>query len=375
MNARAVVGATLLVLGVLVAAYLLWQVADILVLVVMAILLSTAVEPLADWLGRGPRPLTYERAVPMAYLLLLGGLALTLALVVPSFLAQGAGLVAELPQRLATLQGQAEGLNPPLRAAATRLVSSAQALTSGTPASSEPSSGAIPSGVVSVGLSAANGLVAALSTLVIAYYWSTQRVAVRQSLVRFSGPRHANRSVLLLDALEARLSAWVRGQVALMAFVAVAQGIAYVALGLPGAAALALWAGLAELIPVVGPPVGAAPALLVALTISPSAALVLLACVVVVQFVEGYVLYPRVMGKAVGVSPLAVFVGILVGGQLGGITGALLAVPVTGTLQLVVHYFSLSEQEVAAEYQAAKNEAPRAIGSAPSGAPGRPGAP
>jgi len=116
----------------------------------------------------------------------------------------------------------------------------------------------------------------------------------------------------------------------LMAVIGVGLGSGYLALGIPGAFPLAVWAAIAEMIPMVGPYLGVAPALLVAFTVSPTTALVLALYAVVIQSIEGYILVPRVMGHAVGVSPLVIFLGILVGEHLGGLPGAFLAVPVAG---------------------------------------------
>ena len=112
-----------------------------------------------------------------------------------------------------------------------------------------------------------------------------------------------------------------------MASMGVATGIAYTLLGVPGALLLGLIAALTEAIPIVGPLLGAIPAVLVATTVSPELALIVAGVYIVIQLIEGSVLVPLVMRNTVGISPLLVLLSLLVGAAVGGLIGALLAVP------------------------------------------------
>ena len=113
-----------------------------------------------------------------------------------------------------------------------------------------------------------------------------------------------------------------------MGAMGVATGIAYSSSGCPGALILGLIAALSEAIPIVGPLLGAIPAILVATTVSPQLALVVAGVYVVIQLIEGSVLVPLVMRNTIGISPLLVLVSLLIGGAAGGLVGAFLAVPV-----------------------------------------------
>ena len=98
---------------------------------------------------------------------------------------------------------------------------------------------------------------------------------------------------------------------------------------------LALIAGLGEMIPVVGPILSAIPAVLVALTVSPTTALFVGIFFLVQQQVENHLLVPRIMARQVGVSAGFVIIALLIGGSLLGIVGAILAVPTAAILQVV----------------------------------------
>jgi len=120
--------------------------------------------------------------------------------------------------------------------------------------------------------------------------------------------------------------------------------IGYVFLGLPSPAVLGVLAGLFEIIPMIGPFLAFAPAVLVALaTVDPTRALMVVGYALVIQQIESNVLVPRVMGRTVGVSPLTVMLGILLGGALAGLPGAFLAVPAAGALQVVLAHVLRSE--------------------------------
>ena len=130
---------------------------------------------------------------------------------------------------------------------------------------------------------------------------------------------------------------WVRGQLTLMASIFFMTTVAYFLLGLPNALLLGVIAGIAELIPIVGPALGAIPALLVAAVTGDVGLVAVVAGVyVVIQVLEGNVLVPLVMRNAIGVPPFLVIVSLLVGGAVAGLIGALLAVPVAAALVVVL---------------------------------------
>ena len=104
---------------------------------------------------------------------------------------------------------------------------------------------------------------------------------------------------------------------------------------------------LTEAIPIVGPLLGAIPAVLVAATVSPELAAIVALIYVVLQFIEGSVLVPMVMRNTVGISPLLVLVSLLIGAAVGGFVGAFLAVPVAASLEIVLSRLQAREQPVA----------------------------
>jgi len=116
----------------------------------------------------------------------------------------------------------------------------------------------------------------------------------------------------------------------------VAAGLGTWILGLPYPFLLGLAAGITELIPMVGPVLGAVPAVLVALFLPTWRLLAVIVLFTLIQQAENHLLVPRVMKQAVGLSPLLTIVAIMIGAKLMGILGALLAVPIAAALQVIV---------------------------------------
>ena len=118
---------------------------------------------------------------------------------------------------------------------------------------------------------------------------------------------------------------------------------------------LALIAAIGEMVPVIGPILSAAPAILAGLTVSPQTALFVAVFWVAQQQLENHLLVPKVMQRQVGVSPVIVIVALLVGGAALGIMGALLAVPTAAILQVIVQEI-LDERETSLKPESLKSE-------------------
>ncbi|MEJ7900634.1 MAG: AI-2E family transporter, partial [Thermomicrobiales bacterium] len=138
------------------------------------------------------------------------------------------------------------------------------------------------------------------------------------------------------DEIEFRIGGWTRGQLVLMVIVGTFSGVAYWFIDLRFWLALAIWAGLTEAIPFIGPFIGGGTAALFALADSPEKALWVILFVVILQQLEGAVLVPRIMKNAVGMSPLTVVLAVLIGNALAGPIGSLLAIPIGAACQVLV---------------------------------------
>ena len=326
---------TLVILLVLGGFYLLWRIQEVLLLLLLAILFATAIEPLVNWLRRGP----FSRGqgiliVYSAIFLVLAGLGFV---VVPSLVGQLTQFLDTLPQQVAALGPRVEQIElAPLRALLLRGIAEAGPVVQH--GLEEPVGVAQAEQLVGVGGAFAHTLFSVITVFLLAYYWLTERTAIKRAILRFVPAAHTRYVNATWLEVEERLGAWVRGQLVIMLAIGAMAGTAFAVLGLPNSLVLAVLAGLFEIIPMIGPFLAFVPALLVALATDPLKALVLVGIAVVIQQIEGNVLIPRVMSHAVGISPLTVILGILIGSILYGPAGAFLAVPVAAALQVILNH-------------------------------------
>jgi predicted PurR-regulated permease PerM len=200
--------------------------------------------------------------------------------------------------------------------------------------------------VVKVGLTLAETIASLVTLLALVFFWLTEHARLQRyalafvTLDRRAGMREA------WDEVENRLGLWVRGQLILMGSMALATGAIYTVVGLPSALLLGLIAGFAEAIPLVGPLIGVIPALLVAATVDPQLVVWVGIAYIIIQFVEGNVLVPIVMRNTIRLSSFLVISSLLVGGAVGGILGAFLAVPAVAALEVILERFQMRETPV-----------------------------
>ena len=202
--------------------------------------------------------------------------------------------------------------------------------------------------VIAVGVTVAGAVMSLLTLLTVVYFWLTEHARLqRYALAFFPLHRRGARARDVWNQVESRLGRWVRAQLILMSALGIGTVVAYTLLGVPSAMLLALWAGLAEGIPIVGPLLGAIPAVLVAATVSPQLALVVAGVYLVLQIIEGNILVPIVMRNTVGISPFLVMLSVLAGAAAGGFVGALLAVPIAATAEILLEGLQAREVPVA----------------------------
>ena len=165
-------------------------------------------------------------------------------------------------------------------------------------------------------------------------------------------PGHADRSLEVFDQVNGTIARWTAGVLFIAAIAGTLTGVTAWILGVPFALALGLLVALLDVIPLVGATLGSTVAVLVALTTSLTAGIIMLVLAVVYQFIENHIIQPVVMRKSIDVSPFIVVVSVLVGASLLGVIGALLAIPVAGSVQVVLRrVLDVRRQRIAAERQ------------------------
>jgi predicted PurR-regulated permease PerM len=314
---------------------------NVLVLVLIAVILAAGLQPVIAWL-RGHLHIGRGLAILLVYGVFLAVVIGMALIVVPAAVAQFDRTIASLPQFFQRAHDWAATLRPPgvARTVGSLIDAAARAVK---PPDATPSSGE----VLQFGLTLAETLTSVLTLLTVVYFWLTEHARLQRYVLAFVPQHRRKRARDVWNGAETRLGMWVRGQLILMSAIGIATGTAYTLLGLPSAILLGLLAALAEAIPIVGPLLGAIPALLVAATISPQLVVAVAAVYLVLQLIEGNVLVPLVMRNTTGISPFLVILSVLIGGAAGGFLGALLAVPIAAAGEVLIEGLQAREIPVA----------------------------
>jgi predicted PurR-regulated permease PerM len=325
---------------------------SVVVLVFLAILLASALEPFIGWI-RARVPLGRAPVILIVYATFLGAVGTLVFLLVPSAIKQAEELSRSLPALLKQLHEWAAGLRP------AALSSSVLGLIDAASDVLKPAPPPGPDQVVAASLTVVEALVSLVTLLAVVFFWLVEHARLQRWALSFVPAARRPGWREAWNEVETRLGLWVRGQVTLMVAIGVATTIAYSVLGLPSALLLGVFAAFAEAIPIVGPALGAVPAILVAATVSPQLALIVIVVYVILQFLEGNVLVPMVMKNTIGLSPFIVIVSLLVGGAVGGVVGAFLAVPIAAAIEVILERLQAREVPVSQEPagQTAANEA------------------
>jgi predicted PurR-regulated permease PerM len=336
-------GAGLLAMAAL--ATVLLSSAHVLVVVLVSLLLAMGLEPFVGWI-RGRIGLPRGATVLTVYAIFLVLVVALVLVIVPAAIDQLTDFSTRLPQLLEDLKTWAGTLGDGfLSSTMLRLIQTVDTGL-GSPTTSAPD----PEAIVEAGLTAADAIISAITILTLVFFWLTGHQRLQRFMLallpadRRAGVRAG------WNEVEARMGLWVRGQLALMASIFVMTTVAYFLLNLPNALLLGVIAGIAELIPIVGPALGAIPALLVAAVTGDVTLVLLVAGVyVVIQVIEGNILVPMVMKNAIGVPPFLVIVSLLVGGAVAGLIGALLAVPIAAAVVVILERAQARETPVPLE--------------------------
>ncbi len=333
----------------LLLAYVLIKVQLVLVLVLLAIVLATLIERPVQLLER--RHVPRGLGILAVYVAIIAGLTLLFVLLAPSIGDQADAFREQAPVQLRELRASwRESRNPLLNGPGADLLGRGIALIE-EPAEANVS---VPGeAAIGVATGVGGGIVGALTVLVIAFYYVMEKAWLRRLVLAEIAPESRERVDRVWDNVEAKVGDWLRGQLTLCLIIGLLATVGYGILGVNFWPVLGLWAGITEIIPIVGPWLGGVPAVIIALTQSWDLALLVIGFIVILQLLENTVLVPRIMRGAVGLTPLTVFVAILVGTQFLGLAGALLAIPVAAAVQVLL-----------TDYLSARREAKRTDGAA-----------
>ncbi len=308
-------------------AIFLYLIREIVALVGASLILAMALDPWVDWLQkkRLPRAL----AVLIIYLALSALFILGIVLLIPPLVQQVADIIANFPAYWEQVRTAVESL-PLLHNTSLEQQLSSRLNELG------PYVGRAVTGTLGTLLDVFGGIVSFIVILVITLYFVTSEEGMKAFVRKITPKPHQTYILDLIDRMQLRLGLWLRGQLLLSLLIFLLTYIGLLIVGSKYALLLAFLAGLFEVIPFLGPILAAIPGLFFALAQSPTKALLVLIVYVAVQQAENHLIAPRVMGKSVDLNPVVVILVVLIGAKLGGVMGALLAVPVASALALLL---------------------------------------
>ena len=332
-SSQRVIASTLVVAAIVMGFGVAYQLSDILFLLFVGIVLATALEPVINALRR--RRVGQMFAVGTVYACLVLVLAVLIAIGTPYVVNQARELVSEVPHASQQAQQWLAGAGNVLWASVARRIV-AEFSSSGAPTELEQSLATVGQTASYLAI-AAHGLVVSCEVVLLAFYWSLQgdRTVRWVLLLLPVSTREAARNTIA--EIEGKVGAYLCGQGVVCLAMAAMAATAYGLLGLRYAVVLALVAGLMEVLPVLGPILGAIPPLGVAMFTDPGKAPWVLLTAIVMQQAEGYLLVPRIMDKSVGIHPLVTLLAIAAFGSVFGLAGAILAIPLAAIIQVLLN--------------------------------------
>jgi predicted PurR-regulated permease PerM len=335
--AQRVALATLIVIAIVAAALALWKLKLVLALVFLAFILAAALRPSIERLARAGLPRGLGLLVH--YLVLGGVLALALWIVVPRAIDQvqsalGGTTKAQIHQEAKSSTGIKHDI---LTAIDKRL-------------RKVPTTSELLHPAVQVTLRVFEVLLGIFFVLASAAYWIFERERAVDFVASLL-PRPKRKKLRdTWDLIDLKLGAFVRGQALLILLVGTVLSLGFWAVGEPYFILIGAFAGVVEIVPVIGPISAGVLAVAVGATDSWHVALAAGICVLVVRMLEDYLIVPRVLGDAVGLSPLLVLISVTAVGILFGGFAVVLAVPLVAVivtvLDVVVRDVDPAEEEV-----------------------------
>lgn len=298
---------------------------DALVLIGLALFIAIGLEPAVAWLVR--HGLRRGAAVTLVSVGSLGLILGFLAAVIPPLVAQGTAFASRAPAYLRALQNHNSVVGK-LNERFHLQQSLDQTLHGG--------NASILNGVLGAGAIVFSALVSTVAVIVLTVYFLASFPQLRSTLYRLVPNSRRPRTVLIGDRIFAQVGGYVLGNVIISLIAGFLTFIWVLIFGIPYPLLLAIMVALLDLVPVVGSTVAGAIVCLVALTVSVPVTLATAAFFVVYRFLEDYLLFPKIIGRAVNVPSVVTVVAVLLGGMIYGIIGALVAIPIAAATLLVV---------------------------------------
>jgi putative heme transporter len=303
-------------LGILV---LIWLFARPIALVILAISLAAALAPAVDFLSQR---LSRTLSIVIVYVLILGAILAVLAIIVPPMISQVQSLITRAPDLIKAAQDWLR--QSPFFSNTTVNNAVLGEL------------GRIGAGLVTAPLQAVSTTVDILLVVVISAYWLGVAPGMQRFFLSLFPAQRRGRLGSIVEELGIGMGGYIRGTFITGVILGVAAFIGLSIIGVNYPLVLATFAGVMEFIPYVGPFISGALMVGIALSQSLTLALIVLAFAIVLQEIEGHLIIPMVMRSQTDIPPLLAVIALFAGATIGGLVGALTAIPLAVALRVIV---------------------------------------
>ncbi len=313
------------VFGVILLLIFIYAIRDILLLIFVSMVLAAALDPWVDAMKKWGLPRAL--GILLIYLILGSAFVFAIVMMIPPIIDQLTQLYASFPSILHNMSSLLQGfsIQESLQQGAAEFLAkfeTSKAVTS----------------VFSVVGNFVGGIFGVFLMMVMTFYMTVKEDNIGKMVKTFSPKKYEKFFGEILRDISKKLGHWLRSQLLLGVIIGVMVYIPLKILGVQYALVLAVLAGVTELIPFVGPWIGAIPGVLIAFIQAPILGLAAIIVYVVIQQLENNIITPKIMSKAVGLSPLVVIVALLIGIKVAGVLGALMAVPAALIISTFLKY-------------------------------------
>jgi len=329
--------------AIILAIWLHFYLKDIVLIVLTAVVIASSIEPAVLWFMR--RRVIRPAAVALVYFVVIGALFGFVYLLFPPLIEETSAFVATLPQYIGTFNLD-ELISSQLLTATQEAVLIDTSSITHTLSQLGQIFTATGGGAFRAVSGIFGGVFSFLLIMLLSFYFAIQETGIDDFLRIVTPVKHQKYAIGLWRRSQAKIGLWMQGQLLLSLIVAVLTYLWLTVLGVPYALLLAIFAAIAELVPVFGSLAAAIPAILVAGTFGGlTTALLAGGGYLVINQIQGNLIYPLVVKRVVGVPPILVILALIAGAQLAGFLGVLLSVPLAAALQELVSDIEKSKRQ------------------------------
>lgn len=316
------------VISIFLLLYFVYLIKDVLAILFIALIFSSALDPWVDWMQSKKIP--RAAGILLIYFILFIIISSVLYLIIPPIAEQAGELATNFPRYLEKIisgfsafkeysveHGLIDDIKESLGSISSNLQKAA-------------------GGIFSTVANIFGGIFSFFLVLVMTFYMVVEENAIKKLVWSIAPVKHQPYIMQLINRMQVKIGLWLRGQLVLsfVIFILIYAGLSII--GVKYALVLALIAGLTEFVPYLGPILGAIPAVFLAFAQAPMLALFVAILYYIVQLVENNILVPKVMQKAVGLNPIVSIAVLLMGFKVAGVAGAILSIPVATAVSVFI---------------------------------------